>query len=259
MVATLDLNLSLFCPTDDTPVNEVTFNHDDDYDNDEDHSFEKEADDHSVGELSRISKENMELKETLSVAWDMYNSLNAHVKKLMQDKEVLELGTKKRKFDETVQQSSWKRLDDELPRSGTKIVYVPIDPSDKSLVVKDGYQWRKYGQKVTRDNPSPRAYYKCSFAPTCPVKKKVQRSMEDDGVVVVTYDGEHNHRSTMQEVTYALAQECEVSNTSERMFNPPKLDEVLVEQMATYLSKDPNFTSELAAAISSKILEVETF
>uniref|UniRef100_I1L9Z3 WRKY domain-containing protein n=1 Tax=Glycine max TaxID=3847 RepID=I1L9Z3_SOYBN len=37
--------------------------------------------------------------------------------------------------------------------------------------VRDRYQWRKYGKKVTRDNPSPRAYFKCSYAPSCPVNK----------------------------------------------------------------------------------------
>ncbi|KAL8267028.1 hypothetical protein R6Q59_004372 [Mikania micrantha] len=231
---TIDLNLNPLSTTDhDNPV-----------------------DDDIVLDLNKKSKENKKLKELLTFVWDNYNSLQTDVKKLLQEKEELESSPKKRKFDDTVQQSSWKMPKEDLRSSGIKRVYVKIDPSDKSLVVKDGYQWRKYGQKVTRDNPSPRAYYRCSFAPGCPVKKKVQRSVEDDGVVIATYEGEHNHRSTMQEAAYALGDDHEVS-TNRRSNNSPKLDEVLVEQMAKYLCKDPSFTSELAAAIFAKISEVD--
>ncbi|GJR58950.1 probable WRKY transcription factor 40 [Tanacetum coccineum] len=138
------------------------------------------------------------------------------------------------------------------------LFYQVVNDGVGLVIVKDGYQWRKYGQKVTRDNPSPRAYYKCSFAPTCLVKKKVQRSVDDAGIVVATYEGEHNHRSRKQEATYALANECDIL-TSERRFCSPKVmstcDEVLVEQMATYLIKDSKFTEELAAAMHSKTLE----
>jgi hypothetical protein len=48
-----------------------------------------------------------------------------------------------------------------------------LDPFAWTQIVEDGYQWRKYGQKVTRDNPYPRGYFRCVFAPSCPVKKKV--------------------------------------------------------------------------------------
>ncbi|KAI8024558.1 WRKY transcription factor WRKY76, partial [Camellia lanceoleosa] len=48
-------------------------------------------------------------------------------------------------------------------------VCVKVDASDTSLIVKDGYQWRKYGQKVTRDNPSPRAYYKYYYSSQDPI------------------------------------------------------------------------------------------
>lgn len=55
----------------------------------------------------------------------------------------------------------------------------------------DGYNWRKYGQKQMKGSENPRSYYKCTF-PSCPTKKKVERSL-DGQITEIVYKGTHNH------------------------------------------------------------------
>ncbi|GJT03764.1 probable WRKY transcription factor 40 [Tanacetum coccineum] len=231
----IDLNVVPFHKTDDTPKN-------------------------NEDKLNQMNLENKKLKEMLTLVLDNHNSLQNHVSKLMQDHDLLASSPNKRKSGvcdecntsastESHHQGLLKRLNNGVTR-----VYTRTDPSDKSLVVKDGYQWRKYGQKVTRDNPSPRAYYKCSFAPSCPVKKKVQRSLDEPDLLVTIYEGKHDHKSTDNE---------HETQTSKARFNSPmelgKFDDTLVEQMANSLTRNPDFIEELAEAIFSKIFENDLF
>ncbi|KAL8137299.1 hypothetical protein V2J09_003300 [Rumex salicifolius] len=169
-------------------------------------------------------------------------------------------------------------------------IFIRVDPIDSSLAVKDGYQWRKYGQKVTRDNPSPRAYFKCSFAPLCPVKKKVQKSAEDPTILVVTYEGEHNHKKPCSHESILTPSNIipsssminlnpssyHISSPSDHLIRQnlsdsgPKENRSeeensiveeedqqlwLLERMASSFTKDPSFTSTLASIISDKVLE----
>nr|WFL37671.1 WRKY transcription factor 19 [Crocus sativus] len=60
----------------------------------------------------------------------------------------------------------------------------------------DGYNWRKYGQKKVKGSEFPRSYYKCSH-PNCPVKKKVERSV-DGKIAEIIYEGDHNHPKLSQ-------------------------------------------------------------
>ncbi|GMH15891.1 hypothetical protein Nepgr_017732 [Nepenthes gracilis] len=259
-----------------------------------------------VEEVNRVRAENIRLTEMLTVVCENYNVLRRQLEDYMSCNRsptpCNEIAKKRKaggsngssnnnlplseKSESSSTEEDFKPREESIFKAKISRVYARTDASDTTLIVKDGYQWRKYGQKVTKDNPSPRAYFKCSFAPSCPVKKKVQRSVEDQTVIVATYEGEHNHPQPCQQestsgsnsrsrnmniglipcsvypnssgpaVPLDLTEPKLISATvaASQRINTPEFQKFLVEQMASSLTKDPNFTAALAAAISGRFL-----
>ncbi|GLU20065.1 hypothetical protein SLE2022_362800 [Rubroshorea leprosula] len=78
-------------------------------------------------------------------------------------------------------------------------VRVPAISLKMADIPPDDYSWRKYGQKPIKGSPHPRGYYKCSSVRGCPARKHVERAVDDPTMLVVTYEGEHNHSLNIAE------------------------------------------------------------
>ncbi|KAJ7966581.1 WRKY transcription factor [Quillaja saponaria] len=88
-----------------------------------------------------------------------------------------------------------------------KAIRVPAISSRTADIPADEYTWRKYGQKPIKGSPHPRGYYKCSSQRGCPARKHVERALDDPTMLIVTYEGEHNHSRTVSDVTPAVVLE----------------------------------------------------
>ncbi|XP_043714239.1 probable WRKY transcription factor 7 isoform X1 [Telopea speciosissima] len=82
-----------------------------------------------------------------------------------------------------------------------RVVKVPAISLKMADIPTDDFSWRKYGQKPIKGSPHPRGYYKCSSVRGCPARKHVERAVDDPSMLIVTYEGEHNHGQPVSEPT----------------------------------------------------------
>lgn len=97
-------------------------------------------------------------------------------------------------------------------KSRTKrVVRVPAISLKMADIPPDDYSWRKYGQKPIKGSPHPRGYYKCSSVRGCPARKHVERASDDPSMLIVTYEGDHNHSLSITDASAAAAMVLESS------------------------------------------------
>ncbi|QCE10129.1 WRKY transcription factor 22 [Vigna unguiculata] len=95
---------------------------------------------------------------------------------------------------------SRKILSTENRRRGYKRKSIaPSWEKDSSILVEDGYVWRKYGQKMTLNAKYLRSYYRCTHKNDqgCHAMKQVQRIQDVPPLYRTTYYGHHTCKSPM--------------------------------------------------------------
>ncbi|TKY56551.1 WRKY transcription factor 33 [Spatholobus suberectus] len=92
----------------------------------------------------------------------------------------------------------------------------------------DGYNWKKYEDKVVKGSENQVSYYKCTH-PNCYVKKKVKRTLDGE-IIEIHYQGTHTHH--------------EAKHTMKRNYSSEYLYSLLPSEPVTTYLPDQSFASQ---------------
>ncbi|XAR67392.1 hypothetical protein NMG60_11002132 [Bertholletia excelsa] len=105
----------------------------------------------------------------------------------------------------------------------------------------DGYNWRKYGQKVVKGSEFPRSYYKCTH-PNCEVKKIFERS-HDGHTTEIVYKGKHDHPKPQPARRFTAGAIMSIHEKNDKVSSLASQDDMINAQISPNV--EPNGNSEV--------------
>nr|QNL10622.1 WRKY transcription factor A [Haematococcus lacustris] len=123
----------------------------------------------------------------------------------------------------------------------------PKTSGKQSVANHDGWQWRKYGEKIVKGSINPRSYYKCSHS-GCTAKKIVERT-ECGDILNTEYKGDHTHPAPASVKASKFRAKTSKSYQAQQVFCSGDVSEMAQCPPANSMSslQQPTLMSQLAA------------